>query len=549
MKQRNWRLMVAVGLATILVLIPSLGTRTALARQAAAGPVRGGTVHVAFAGGVATFDPAQSYNNDWWLINGTLFNGLYQLDRNGVPQLDLAAAPPAISADHLVWTFKLRHGVLFHNGMEMTAYDLAFSITRTLDPHLKLAASWGQPTDDIFKGSHDFITGKAKSVAGIQALDRYTIRFTLNQPVAVFPYILASTFNMVVPRGVVMQESADYFPSHPIGTGPFMLQSWKPGVQAVFVRNPHYFRPGKPYLDKIVVDTNDPASLIALKVEKGELDGFGNSQDIAAADLEHALGDPTLAHYVVNSPSVLTGWLNLNVHAAPLDNAKLRQAIALAINRPHMVRLLAGTAVAANQLYIPLDPQHDPALDARPVYPYDVQRATALVKASGYKGQPITVLFANDTAFEINAAPAVQQDLQQIGLNVKLRGVSSTALHALQGPLNGAQISFQAFSADFPDAFDIYSVELSCSANAAGGSGAAHYCDPTADVLVNRAESLPLGAARDGLLRQAQMRMLQSATRIPLIYLKNIELASPRIGGFYYQPLFGWQYENYWLKS
>ena len=208
-------------------------------------PSTGGTLHVAYSGAMQTLDPAQAFNDDWWVMNGTLFDGLYRLDRNGVPQPDLAASAPVISAGGTVWTFHLRKDVRFSNGMEVTAGDVKYSITRTLDPHLKPAVSWGQQTDDIFAGSHDFITGKATGVSGIQVLDRYTLRFTLVQPVSVFPYIMAETFNMVLPQAVVSKESPDVVGSRPIGTGPFILQSWQKGNQLVFVRNPHYFRSGQ----------------------------------------------------------------------------------------------------------------------------------------------------------------------------------------------------------------------------------------------------------------------------------------------------------------
>ena len=104
-------------------------------------------MRIAYSANLATLDPAQAYTDDWWLINGTIFNGLYQFDRNGKPQLDLAAAPPTISADRKVWTFKIRNDARFSNGMPVTADDLKFSITRSLDPHLKPAVSWGQTVD------------------------------------------------------------------------------------------------------------------------------------------------------------------------------------------------------------------------------------------------------------------------------------------------------------------------------------------------------------------------------------------------------------------
>ena len=267
------RALPAAILALLALLSSTLGAGAATGRHQASSPVRGGTLTVAYPTDMKTFDPAQAYSSDWQVLNGTLFDGLYQFDRNGVPQLDLAAGPPTVSADRKVWTFHLRKGVQFSNGMPLTADDLKFSITRTLDPHLKPAVSWGQTSDAIFQGAQAVVAGKAKSVSGIQVLDPYTIRFTLAQPVAILPYILAETFNMVVPKAVVTAESPDYFANHPVGTGPFMLQSWQKGTQLVFVRNPHYFKAGKPYLDKIVVDVNVAANVIALRIEKGELTG------------------------------------------------------------------------------------------------------------------------------------------------------------------------------------------------------------------------------------------------------------------------------------
>lgn len=89
---------------------------------------------------------------------------------------------------------------------------------------------------------------------------------------------------------------------------------------------------------------------------------------------------------------------------------------------------------------------------------------------------------------------------------------------------------------------------MNCADNVAGGLGGAHYCDPTADALVAQAQALPLGAARNALFRQAQARILRAATLVPLFYYATPILVSPRVGGFYFQPIFGWQFENYWIK-
>jgi ABC-type transport system substrate-binding protein len=535
----------AVGLLLIL-LISTFGTR-ATARQAPDTPRHGGTIHVAFAIQALTFDPALAVAADWYLINGTLFDGLYRLDRDARPQIDLAARPPAISAGGLVWTFRLRRGVRFSNGMELTAADVKFSITRTIDPHLKPAPSWGQQVDDVFVGAHDVIAGRATSVSGIQVLDRYTIRFKLAHPVAILPYILAETFNMILPQAVISRESPQAVADHPIGTGPFMLQSWTKGVRVVFVRNPHYFRAGKPYVDRIIADTNVAPSLIALRVERGELDGAALADSLNAADIEQARSDPRFQGYLVPTTGTEVVWLDLNAHVAPFTDQRLRGAVAMGIDRPHLVQLMGGAAAPATQLYIPLLAQHNPRLDMRPIYFYDPQKAAALVKASSYRGQPITLLYPNNRAYQV-VVPGIQQDLQQIGLNLKVQGGTGLAEYDAATKPTGSQMALTSLSADYPDAYDIYSSSLSCAAAATGGFNFAHYCDLTADSIVQAAQGLPLGAKRTALLRQAQDRILASAAHIPLVFPKPTELVSPKIGGFYYQPLFGWRYEDYWLN-
>lgn len=551
-RQRSRVLGSATLLALATLLASTVGAGAVHARRAAAGPVRGGTISIAFSDDMVTFDPASAYSNDWTMMNGTLFDGLYQFDRTGTPRLDLAAAPPTISADHKTWTFTLRKGVLFSNNTELTANDLAYSILRTLDPALKPAASWGQSYDaPLFQGAQAFANGKAKSVPGIQVLGRYTIRFVLTQPVAILPYFLAETFNMAVPKALVMKEGAINFGNHPVGTGPYILQSWQKGVKLVFVRNPRYFKAytGKPYVDRIVEYVNVAPNVIALKVEKGELTGFGTAGQVAPADLEQARGDPRYASYLVPAPTTQVDWLNLNVHASPLTAQLLREAIAMAIDHKRLVQLLGGTAIAANQYFVPLDPQYDPALDQHPIYAYDPQKAKALVTSSGYRGQTITLDYYNNLQDMAGMAPGIQQDLKQVGLNVTIRGVAHNSLLQIVTKLSGHQISTALWAIDFFDGYDVYSGSLSCGANAVGQSQGAHFCDTTADSLASRAEALPLGAERNALLRQAQARLLKAAAEIPLVYLKNIQMVSPKVGGYYYHPIFSWQFENYWLKK
>src|SRR5438128_6436571 len=107
MRPHTRTLMPATLIVALTLLTSTLGAGAAAVRHATAGPTRGGTVRVAYTATITYLDPAQAYTDDWWLLNGTIFAGLYQFDRNGRPQLNLAAAPPTISSDGKTWTFKI----------------------------------------------------------------------------------------------------------------------------------------------------------------------------------------------------------------------------------------------------------------------------------------------------------------------------------------------------------------------------------------------------------------------------------------------------------
>ncbi|HWE63383.1 MAG TPA: ABC transporter substrate-binding protein, partial [Chloroflexota bacterium] len=313
--------------------------------------------------------------------------------------------------------------------------------------------------------------------------------------------------------------------------------------------NPHYFRKGLPYLDKVITYLNIPPNVIALKVQHGDVDAFGDAIQIATPDLQQFASDPKLRSYIVQSTPWVSLWMDINGSDPLMKSLQLRQAIAMAIDRTRLVQVDGGNATPAYQLYEPAFPQFDTALASHAVYPYDPVKAAALVKASGYKGQEIVYMDRSGVPYFQAIAPAIQQMLQQIGLNITVRTVGHTTYHVDRESLTGHEMDAFDWGIDYFDASDLYSYTLDCAQNGNGGFSGAHYCDARADALAHKAQTLPLGAARNALLRQAQAIILQSATRIPLLFPKNIEIASPKIGGFYYQPTVGLQYEVYWLKK
>jgi peptide/nickel transport system substrate-binding protein/oligopeptide transport system substrate-binding protein len=178
----------------------------------------GGVVTVAYQNDISTLDPAIGYDWQNWSIIKSLFSGLMDYEpgtSNLVP--NLAAEEPEISADGKTFTFKLRTGVKFHNGREMTADDVKYSIERTVNPKTQ---SPGAGFFGMIEGFDAVASGKSENISGIEVVDPSTVKFTLSRPDATFLHVMAINFSFVVPKEEVEKYGED-FGKNPVGTGAF----------------------------------------------------------------------------------------------------------------------------------------------------------------------------------------------------------------------------------------------------------------------------------------------------------------------------------------
>ena len=146
-------------------------------------------------------------------------------------------------------------------------------------------------------------------------------------------------------------------------------------------------------------------------------------------------------------------------------------------------------------------------------------------------------------------APGIQQELQQIGLTVTLRGVSHDSQVTLRSKLTGSQLSIDFWGIDFPDGYDVYSGDMACGDNGDGGTSGSHYCDPAADALVTARRGSPTGRGAQRAAAPGTGAHPALGRDGPAGLPQTVEFVSPKVGGFYYSPIFGWQFENYWLTS
>lgn len=464
-----------------------------------------------------------------------LYRGLmiYEGDR-AVP--DMAADFPTISPDGLVYTFTLKPGIKFHNGREVEAADFKYSLERCLDPDW---ASWANYYLLSIKGAQDIIDGKTKEASGIEVLDKYTLRFTLNAPDMTFLNVLALPNNWVVPKEEVEKWGKD-FEKHPVGTGPFMLKELTPGEKAVFVPNPYYFHEDQPYVDEVIFYFGIDESTALLRMEKGEIDIlFGDM--IPAAEFPRLVSDSNYEEWLFVEPSMYTWWLGLNNKKEPLDNLALRQALNMAINRDKVVKLTGGKGEALYAIYPAKSPGFDP--NYRP-YPYDPEAAKAKLQESGLaEGTELELLVSSEDNLSVTLAQAIQQDLEQIGLKVNIKQVSGVTSYDLI-VAGDEQTYLNSWYMIQPDPADLINNLFMTDA----GSNQDFYSNPKVDELAVQALAEQDRDKRMKLYQEIEHLLMEDAVHVPLFTGISYYMHNPRVQNFYSRSEYGPFLERMWIK-
>ena len=378
----------ALVLSCVAVVRPSYG----------ADPV---TITMARDADMLTFDPAATEDDPSIFVELQIFDRLVKLNasNNGVePELATAwtVAPDGLSA-----TFTLRQGIKFSDGSPLTADDVVFSLTRGIDP----------------KGSWGFLFSPVKSVAKV---DDKTIRLNMSEPFA--PLLPAlSTFAASIYSKANFEKWGKDAGQHPLGTGAFMLESWQKGAQLALVKNPNYWQPGKPKVDRIVFRVVGDGNSRVLLLQSGQVDII----DFVPPNQVQSLMAAGQKIQKVEGTAILRYTLNETVK--PLDEANVRCAMAHTIDRAAVAKnIYFGQAVVARSLLPSSTLYHDPNAD--PVT-FDIAKAKALLaKSSVPNGFTVSIhLPAGNQAYQ-DVAQIWAAGLKQIGITLKLELLEQTTL-------------------------------------------------------------------------------------------------------------------------
>ena len=492
--------------------------------------------------GVSSLDPAFAKDLANIQIVTQLYNALVQLDVSLNVQPAIAKRWQ-VSEDGLTYTFHLRDDVVFHNhevfgsplGRNVVAGDFVYSFGRIIDPQVASPGGW------IF---HD----KVDDTTPFTAVDDTTFQLKLKRPFRPMLGILAMPYCFVVPREVVERYGRDYR-SHPVGTGPFMLSSWREGEALILKRNANYFELDEdaqlPYLDEVVISFNDRKSTEFLAMLNGDLD--------YVSDIDPSLKDQVLTStgelndrymdrlYLLKAPYLNTeyfGFLldttNALIKSSPLRYRKVRQAINHAIDRKLLVRFLRnGKGTPATKGMIPAALQaFDSTADYG--YDYDPQRAAQLLAEADFpQGRGMSTIRLAVVPTYRDIGEFVQKQLGDIGIRIDVDIVQPAVLR--NQVAQGQQAFFRAsWVGDYPDAENYMALFYS---KYGAPPNYTRYSNPQFDRLYEQAVRENDDDVRNQLYRQMDSLVMADAPVVPLYYDEVYRFVRTHVEGLEVNPM------------
>tara|TARA_R110002072_G_scaffold70452_1_gene170018 strand:+ start:570 stop:2210 length:1641 start_codon:yes stop_codon:yes gene_type:complete len=488
----------------------------------------GGNITVTYKDDVATLDPAIGYDWQNWSMIKSLYDGLMDYEPGTTELRPGLAESYEISDDGMVFTFKLRDGVQFHNGRVMTADDVKFSLDRVTNPKTQ---SPGAGFFGSIAGYEAISSGETESLSGVKVIDDQTVEITLSRPDATFLHVMGLNFASVVAKEAVEAAGAD-FGKTAMGTGAFKLADWTIGQKLIFAKNENYWREGLPYLDTVTFEVGQEPIVALLRLQSGEVDVPGDG--IPPAKFQEVMNDPAQAARVIEGGQLHTGYITLNVKMPPFDNVDVRKAVNMAINKERITQVINGRAVPATQ---PLPPSMPGYTEGYEGYAYDPDAAKALLAEAGFADGFETELFVMNTDPNPRIAQAIQQDLSKIGIKASIQSLAQASVIAAGGEPDQAPMIWSggmAWIADFPDASNFYGPILGCDGAVQGGWNWSWYCNADIDAMAVKADSMTDPAKVDERLKMwsdVYMKVMEDAPWVPVFNEQRYTMKSERMGG------------------
>lgn len=536
-------------------------------------------------------DPAVASDNATLSLLENLFDPLLRYDYLARPAMlrpNTAVAMPTVSSDGLTYTFRIRPGIHFTpdpafkgRKREVTAADYVYSLKRLYDPALK--SPWAYMFEGKIAGDAALRErfGPDVPVAGLQALDRYTLRIRLTAPDNNFLFYLATAASSVVAREVI-EAYPGQAGNHPIGTGPFMLGQWKRSDRIVLLANPDSTAvfaatPGDDPQDRAIaaalkgkrLPRVDRVEVRIAEEFQGRMLGFLNAdydylEQIPESMTEMVVHDGALKPELAARGIVLSRfpvlqtyymWMNMTdpvVGGYSKDRIALRRAISMAYNSAEDIALLKkGFAIKAESPLPPNVRGYDPRY--RSPVPYDPTLANALLDRHGYEGRdpdgfrrapdgkPLTLTMHSEATVGGRLRDELwRKCLNAIGVRVVFKSDKKTEI-IKASRLGTVQMFESNWIADFPDGDNFY--QLLYGPNA-GRANYARFNLPQYNVRYEKARLLQDGAERNELYFEMNQLLHAYNPWVPLTHVLSGDLRHPWLKNYKRHPVefTNWRY-------
>jgi peptide/nickel transport system substrate-binding protein len=461
-----------------------------------------------------TLDPHFAAARNDRAVVDMIFNGLLRYKPGNSPLIepDLAVSipEPEIVAGKQVWTFELRRGVMCHPGPQTEAYELM--------------------ADDVVYSLQKAATGDRSAYAGeytditVEKVDDYTVRFTLEKPLSSFlflPKIVDYAGGFIVCKKAVEAMGDEAFSTHPVGTGPFRFESYTPEEKVRLAANEQYFR-GKPLLEGVEVLYLAEFSDRDLGLRNGDLDViFGSEETEWFEEIEQ------VQHIIVEVfgvGQVITAHFNTSVE--PLDDVRVRKAIAYALDRDEFLDLFAEGVVA--NVYSPVPVQFLPggltkeeAETLNLDYEVDLDKDKQLMAEAGYTDGFSLEVVTSERGHYVSNYESLKTQLAEIGIEVKVEVVDHSTMHSIIREDKNPIVIYVAWR---PNA-DVYLTRFfhSDSIVATGAkpdTNFSHYNQ--IDDLIEGARNKLDPGEQVKLWKQAQIKILEDMVAYPLHYVNLV---------------------------
>jgi peptide/nickel transport system substrate-binding protein len=445
-------------------------------------------------------DPATLKGSESAISVNEVYEGLVTTE-NGKPVPKLALSWQH-SADFQEWTFKLRPGVMFHDGTPFNAEAVKFNFDRMLKVKKTALGSY------LRFGMPD----------GVQVIDDLTVRIRLNKAYPLFPLdVTFCSYWIASPTYVKKYVTSDdpfaekWMATHECGTGPYQLAEWIPEQRGIFKQFKEYWGMA-PKIDTIIMQVVKDPTTARLMLEKGDADVV---EKLTVEQFEELAKNPKIK--VVYFPVPRIAYITWDVSKPPFDDENLRKAVSCAINYDEIIKFVEGGRVKRIH---GLTPPGIPGYANADVPNFDLTKAKEFMAKSKYaKGVTVDLFFSTDRRAQFDqVAEYVQSYLQKIGVEVKPQKVAFPAQLAKMKE-GGYGMALMTWSATIPDPEDVVGWLLNSPRDSGGWNGS-YWFDQRAVDLITKAPTIANQAEREKMYIEVEKRAADQAV---YVYLYQVQ--------------------------